>query len=141
MQPTRRAFIAAAATGLIALPSLVSAQREHREEHRDAERWERLGERTVGKKEEHDSIELKNKERYTAIWFEVDRGEIELDDIRVTFGNKESFEPKVHLVFHEGQKTKLIDLPGADREITKIEFHYRSVGHGEAAIVAWGRRK
>ena len=152
MEPTRRTFMAAAVAGLLALPSLVSAQRDDRRDDRKddrrddrrpapaaADRWERLGERTVGKREEHDTIELKGKQRFTAVWFEVDRGAIDLDDIRITFGNKESFDPKISLTFREGQKTRLIDLPGDDREIVKIDFHYRSVGRGESTIVAWGR--
>jgi hypothetical protein len=156
MEPTRRAFMAATVASLITLPSCMSARaadRERREERRedrrddtrreeprrDAGRWEKLGERRVGKKEEHDAIELDNKHRFTAVWFEVERGTIDLDDIEITFGNNEKFNPGVKLTFHEGEKTRLIDLPGADREIIKIRFHYRSVGRGEATIVAWGR--
>jgi hypothetical protein len=154
MQHSRRAFMTAAVAGLVALPTLVSAQRDNRERdardrkddndrkepRRDAAgRWEKLGERRVGKKEEHDSIDLEDKRRYTAVWFEADRGAVELDDIVVTFGNKETFSPPVKLTLREGEKTRLIDLPGEDREITRIRFHYRSVGGRESLISAWGR--
>lgn len=165
METSRRKFFAVAAAGLLAVPALVSAddyrdrydrdrdrdryererdrERADRERERDRdrrrERWEKLGERHVGRREELDTIDLNDRRRYTAVWFEVPEGALEMDKIKITFGNKDTFSPDTRLLFREGERTPLIDLPGGDREITRIGFRYRGVSRREATIVAWGR--
>jgi hypothetical protein len=122
------------------------AERERAEHDRGRrrERWVKLGERTVGRREEVDVIELHGRERFTAVWFQVEEGALELDKIKITFGNRETFTPETRLIFREGERTPLIDLPNGergvrDREIVKIGFRYRGLSRREATIVAWGR--
>ena len=48
-------------------------------------------------------------------------------------GNSETF-------FREGQRTRVIDLPGDDRVIARIELAYRNLpGGGRARVEIWGR--
>jgi hypothetical protein len=162
MKTSRRKFFAAAAAGLLAVPALLSADdrydrerydrerererydrdrydRDRRDDYRRRERWVRLGERHVGRREELDIIDLNDKQRYTAVWFQVEEGALELDKIKITFGNKDTFTPATRLVFREGERTAPIELPLGDREITRIGFRYRGLSRREATIVAWGR--
>lgn len=104
--------------------------------------WDFLGQRRVEFRAEKDVISVTSREgAFTAIKFEVDGGNLEMYNVRVVFGNGESFSPDTRLDFHEGSWSRTIDLPGNKRVIRRIEFFYRSeLKRGRATIKAYGRR-
>ncbi len=106
------------------------------------EGWERLGTRTVEFRSDHDTIEIgRNEGRFRSIMFEVDGGTIEMVNVRVVFGNGGAFSPPTRLVFTEGERSRVIDLPGDTRIIRSVTFTYRSLrtGEGRATVTVYGR--
>ena len=71
-----------------------------------------------------------------------DHGDLIMENIRVHFANGDDFEPQVKHEFKEGDRTRDIDLPGGERHITKVDFHYRSERKGDkATVVLYGKEK
>ncbi|HEX8914468.1 MAG TPA: hypothetical protein VF796_19120 [Humisphaera sp.] len=134
---TRRTFLAAiAATAATALAgrTLLAADEKPKKEGE----WVKLGQIEAGRKEDRDVIEVKGPDRYTALSFRVERGDVEIEDIKVTFADDEKhpFSPDTRLRFREGERSGKIDLPGKARAITRIRFLYRSTGRaGDRAVV------
>lgn len=105
--------------------------------------WEAIGSRQVDFRTDRDALEVPGKRAYRRIMFEVDRGDIELSNVRVFFANGESFSPDTRLHFDANTRTRAIDLPGALRDIRRIEFRYHSIrggGEGKAVVQVFGRK-
>src|SRR5436853_376810 len=93
--------------------------------------------------EVHDVILAATEGRFRSIRIVVAGGDLELFDVKVTFGDGETFSPATRLYFKENSRTRTIDLPGAARIIRRIDFYYRSVpggGQGRATVHVYGRR-
>lgn len=103
--------------------------------------WERLGSRKVSFAADKDTIGVGAAEgRFDAIKLEVDRGDLEMWDVVVTFGDGSRFSPETRFVFDQGTHSRTIDLPGDARVIRKVEFLYRSkLRKGHATLTLWGR--
>ena len=101
--------------------------------------WEKLGERTVNGKADHDTIPVGRAEgRFSAIQLKVEHSALELFDVVVTFADGSSFSPKTKLVFANGQTSRVIDLPGDKRVIRKVDFKYGNLpGGGRAQLELW----
>ncbi|GIW73346.1 MAG: hypothetical protein KatS3mg102_2888 [Planctomycetota bacterium] len=67
---------------------------------------------------------------------------IEILDMRVEFGDGESYDVPLRSIFRPGSSSRVIDLPGGARVIRRVEFRYRKVGPrpGPAAVALWGLR-
>ncbi len=105
--------------------------------------WVHLGARQVDFRVDHDVIRAAGEGRFRRIRIDVDGGDMELFNVRVTFGDGESFSPPTRLYFREHSRTRVIDLPGAARIIRRIDFSYRSVpggGQGKTTVHVYGRR-
>lgn len=105
-------------------------------------RWEKLGERTVDGKIDKDVIQVgRDDGLFTAIQVKVEGSALQMFDIKVVFGNGESFEPKTRLVFEKDTMSRVIDLPGNKRVIKRVEFKYGNLpGGGNARVELWGKR-
>lgn len=124
----------------------VSAGGEHRDDKNDKRveamtGWEKLGERTVNGKVDHDTIAVGSKEgRFRAIQIKVEHSALEMFDVLVTFGDGTTFSPPTRLVFHNGDISKVIDLPGDKRVIQKVDFKYGNLpGGGNAQVELWAK--
>jgi hypothetical protein len=108
----------------------------------DSKGWTKLGERAVNGKVDRDKIEVgKYEGKFSKLTLFVDRSDLELLDLVVTFGNKERFHPAVRHTFKEGSRTRVIDLPGDDRVIKNIHLRYKNLpGGGAARVEVWGWR-
>lgn len=96
------------------------------------DRWERLGQREVDFRNDHDQIDVGRSEgRFKQIEIRVKDAPIEVSDMVVTFGNNETFRPKLRHKFAEGSGSRIIDLPGERRIIKRIDFKYRSLSRRE----------
>jgi hypothetical protein len=92
---------------------------------------------------DHDVILGVGDGAFRAIRINVEGGDLEMFDIKVTFGNGETFSPGTRVYFREGSRSRVIDLPGDARIIRRIDFFYRSApfgGQGRAAVHVYGRR-
>jgi len=108
---------------------------------RPAAQWELLGSRTVSFVADRDVIEVGVREgTFDAIRIEVEGGSLEMFNIRLTFGNGDTWSPNTRVLFRQGSWSRLIDLPGSARVIRKIEFWYRSrLPRGQATVRVFGR--
>ncbi|MEC7984027.1 MAG: hypothetical protein VX278_02615, partial [Myxococcota bacterium] len=94
-----------------------------------AAEWTKLGSRSVDFKVDRDTIKVgKDEGLYKAIKIDVDRGGLQMYDIKVTFGDGSSFSPDTRIHFKKGSLSRTIDLPGEARIIRKINFVYKSKG-------------
>lgn len=104
-----------------------------------ADEWVLLGARKVNYRAERDAIAATHQGRFHAIKIEVEGGNLEMYNVRVTFGDGESFSPDTRINFREGSWSRTIDLPGAERVVRRVEFFYRSEGRrGRATVRVYG---
>lgn len=104
--------------------------------------WEHLGTRMVNFGGDHDTIPCAHQGTFRKIKIEVDGGDLLMHNIVVHFGNGEKFSPDTRFEFNSNTGSRIIDLPGGDRVITKIDFHYRSQRGGRggrATLKAYGQ--
>ncbi len=115
----------------LALPAAVHASDD----------WQLLGKRNVGQAAETDGIDVGLRDGlFNAIRIDVNEGTVEIYNIRVKFMNGEDYSPDTRLVFKEGERTRVIDLPGEARGIRRIEFAYRNTeSRGQAVVSVFGR--
>jgi hypothetical protein len=70
----------------------------------------------------------------------VENAPVEVFDMVVTFGDGERFEPKTRLVFGPDSTSRMIDLPGHNRVIRRVDFRYGNLaGGGQAKVELWAR--
>jgi hypothetical protein len=102
--------------------------------------WRPLGERVVQGHSDHDAIQVTASEgSFRDIQVEVRGSSLEMYNIVVTFGNGEKYSPDTRLVFNRGTRTRVIDLPGAERVIRSVAFHYGNLPRGgKARILLFG---
>lgn len=109
--------------------------------HWDSNGWVMLGEREVNGRVDHDRIEVgRHDGRFSKLTLVVLDSDLELIDFEVKFGRGAPWHPDVKHIFKEGQRTRVIDLPGDDRVIRSIDFRYRNLpGGGRAKVQVWAR--
>jgi hypothetical protein len=112
----------------------------HDEWHGHRADWVRIGTVSVGRNEERDLLEVPGRERFRAIMFRVESGDLVLDDLKVTFGDDSSFSPTGNIVFRQGQQSGIIDLPGDSRDIKRIRFLHRALNRSGAVVEVYGLR-
>lgn len=128
MNRTSSRILAACLFTLAALPAL-------------ADDWDKLGTRVVAFSGEKDTIDCTGDGPFNAIKIEVDDGNIEMYNLKVSFRNGEHFSPETRYTFNQNERSRVIDLPGDARAINKIEFWYRSkFQKGRATVTVYGRR-
>ena len=105
--------------------------------------WDHIGMRPVDFRVDHDVISGAGDGAFRAIRIDVEGGDLEMFDVKITFGNGETFSPGTRLYFREGTRSRVIDLPGAARLIRRVDFFYRSAlfgAQGRAIVHVYGRR-
>ncbi|HKC40647.1 MAG TPA: hypothetical protein VKC15_13975 [Gemmatimonadales bacterium] len=108
-----------------------------------AAEWDHIGMRPVDFRVDHDAIVAAGNGAFRAIRIDVEGGDLEMFDVKVTFGNGETFSPATRVYFREGSRSRVIDLPGDARIIGRIDFFYRSApfgAPGRAVVHVYGRR-
>lgn len=94
--------------------------------------WENLGTHPVSTTIDHDTIKLGfDRGRFRAIKLQVHDRNIELYDLRVTFGNGDVQEIPFNGTIYAGMTTAPLDLQGNRRWIDRIDLIYRTKGPGE----------
>ena len=59
---------------------------------------------------------------------------------RILFGAGQPWHPGLSHFFKEGQRSRVIDFPGDERIIKRIEFAYRNLpGGGKAKVAVWAQ--
>jgi hypothetical protein len=109
-----------------------------------AAEWRSLGRRTVDYRLDRDAVVAIGQGAFRAIRLDVEDGDLDMYDVKVTFANGETFSPGTRIQFREGSRSRVIDLPGAARVIKRVDFSYRSAGRfgraTRATVQVFGRR-
>lgn len=108
----------------------------------DARGWTMIGEQRVdSNREDTDKIRVSRWDnRFRKLTLVVLDSDLELIDFAIKLGRGAPFHPEVNAFFREGQRTRVIDLPGDMREIRWIEFKYRNLpGGGRARVQVWAK--
>jgi hypothetical protein len=108
----------------------------------DSRGWVPLGERTVNGRVDHDRIEVGRYEgKFSKLTMVVENSDLELIDLKIVFGDRTEYHPKLNHVFREGQRTRAIDLPPSEAVIRFVDIQYRNLpGGGDARVQLWGLR-
>lgn len=102
--------------------------------------WEKLGSRIVDFSADKDAISCEGEGRFTAIRLYVLNGDLALSDVKIIFGDGNSFSPSTRMEFGEGSRSRSIEWPGPARSIRRVEFMYRSEpGKEKATLLLYGR--
>ena len=89
--------------------------------------WKLLGAREVKFRTERDVIVVGADEGvYKKIKLTVHKSGVNFKDMKVYFANGDVFDVKIRNFIPAGGETRVIDLPGNNRIITKVVFWYAS---------------
>jgi hypothetical protein len=105
-------------------------------------RWELLGRQDVSFQRDRDRIDVGRHEgKFKQLEIRVQGAPVEIREMKVTFGNDETFSPKIRHRFDEKSKSRIIDLPGERRTIKSIDFDYQSPERreGKATVSVYAR--
>jgi hypothetical protein len=102
--------------------------------------WEHLGARPVDFRVDHDAVLAGRQGAFRAVRLDVEGGNLEMFNVKITFANGETFSPATRLLFSQGTMSRVIDLPGEARVIRRIDFFYRSMGGPRATVHVYARR-
>jgi hypothetical protein len=105
-----------------------------------ADDWDKLGERTVDHKMDHDQIVVGKKEGdFERIALRVQNAPVEFERVTVHFKNGEDQVVEMREEIEAGGQTRAIDLSGDERIVQSVSFTYHTDERGEKAVVQlWG---
>ncbi len=87
--------------------------------------WEKIGQQKVDYKVERDVFNINSKRgKFTKLQIKVKGGDVNFRDMKVYFGNGNVQDVSLRNVIKAGSESRVIDLDGNERNITKIEFVY-----------------
>ncbi len=111
---------------------------------RDVQReWVHLGSRQIDFRADHDVLRTAGEDRFKHVRLVVEGGDLEMFDLRFTFGDGATFSPAGRFSFTGKSRSRVIRLPGAARTIRWIDFFYRNLQNGasgKATVHLYGRR-
>lgn len=105
--------------------------------------WKLIGERSVKFSSDKDIIKVGGNDWYTKLKIKVVDAPLHIADMDVIFENGEKFDIAIKENIRQGGESRVIDLPGGERRIDRIEFRYRTTGrlrNGTANVIVFGRR-
>jgi hypothetical protein len=107
----------------------------------DSKGWTLLGEQAVDGRRDKDTIKVgKYAGAFDQLTMVVSDSDLELNELTVVFPKGQKWSPSLRKTFKEGSRTHVIDLPGKDRIINKIELKYANIaGGGKAKVQIYGR--
>ncbi|MBU6270801.1 MAG: hypothetical protein KGQ67_05815 [Betaproteobacteria bacterium] len=147
-----------AAAGLVLLPALAVAHDHHGKGHdhghhwhdddgfsvggRPGRDWYKLAEAHAGKLIDRDEIDVRTDRAFTAIRLRVFEAPVEINSVRVYFRNGENRNLPVRQHIERGGSTRVIDLPGERRIISKVVCWYNTPASArrDARVEIWGHR-
>ena len=103
--------------------------------------WHRITHTIVSFKKERDEVAVLGANRYAKLKFKVTDAGIEITEMTLKYKDGTEKVVAVNSSFKEGQESRIIDLPGSEKVVTKIGFVYKSVpnqGKDKAHVEIWG---
>ena len=105
--------------------------------------WVRLGERKVNHAVDRDEIKVTIKEGvFKKIKLKVQHRKVTFRDVKVYYANGDVQDITLRREIPAGGETRVIDLNGNNRVITKVVFWYNTkrIRGKKAEVVLWGGR-
>lgn len=90
--------------------------------------WELVGQRTVSRRLERETIPVVGRDRHKQIMMCVYNTPVRVQDFDVRFANGGAQDVAVRNVIGAGQCTRAIDLKGQKRDIKSVTLAYKSMG-------------
>ncbi len=106
--------------------------------------WNKIGERTVDFKNDHDEIAVNGSDRYSWLRFRVTDASIDLRDVTVYYENGDKQDIQVSKTLTKGSYSGVIDLNGGTRALKKIVFVYKTIPNQQqdkAHVEVWGLKQ
>ena len=104
--------------------------------------WFLLGDKKVGFGVDHDVINFGNwKDDVKQIRLKITEGPLKMYNMKIHFDNGTVQEVQLRNRFVQGSESRVIDLDGGLRHLSKIEFWYETKGFakGRSRVAVWGR--
>jgi hypothetical protein len=104
--------------------------------------WFFLADKKVGFGVDHDVINFGNwRDDVRQIKLKVTDGPLKMYDMKIYFDNGSVQDVSLRLKFAQGSESRVIDLDGGLRHLSRIEFWYETKGfaRGRSRIAVWGR--
>jgi hypothetical protein len=103
--------------------------------------WHKIGETVVSFTKERDEIAVLGADRYAKIKFRVTDAGIMISDMTISFEDGTKQDVPVASTFNAGQESRVIDIPGAEKDIARISFVYKTIANqakDKAHLEIWG---
>ena len=104
--------------------------------------WFLLGDKKVGFGVDHDVIHFGNwKDDVRQIKLKITDGPLKMYNMKIWFDNGTVQDVPLRNRFAQGSESRVIDLVGGLRHLSKIEFWYETKGflHGRSEVSVYGR--
>jgi hypothetical protein len=103
-----------------------------------------LGERMVDFKMDQDVINVdKSEGLFRTLYFVVENNDLDFFNLLVAYGNGDREKVEIRHMFREGSRSRMVDLAGERRQISSIQFNYKTAGmasDGQSRIIVYGVR-
>jgi hypothetical protein len=102
--------------------------------------WRKLGETRVDGRIDRDIVQVRGRQLFRQLVVNIRGSDLEMYDMVITFRDGSRYQPDLRLVFGEGSRSRIIDLPGDLRAVRSVGFRYGNLsGSGPARVEVWGR--
>ena len=108
----------------------------------DAGEWFFLGDKKVGFGVDHDVIHFGNwKDDVRQVKLKITDGPMKMFSMKIHFDNGTVQNVELRNRFTQGSESRVIDMEGGLRHLSKIEFWYETKGfvRGKSRVAVWGR--
>ncbi|MEO7175566.1 MAG: hypothetical protein ABIV51_06890 [Saprospiraceae bacterium] len=103
--------------------------------------WRFIADRQVNFGVDRDVIVFGNlKDDFSQLKFIVKGAPLKIYDVKVYFDNGSVQDVAIRSLIRQGGESRVIDLEGGRRHLSKIEFWYETKGYrkGRATMAVWG---
>jgi len=105
--------------------------------------WKFIGDKRVSFGLDHDVIITGNvNDDFRQLKVKVTDGPLKMYDMKIYFDNGQIQDVPIRVLIPKGGETRVIDLDGGLRHLSKIEFWYETKGfiQGRSRVAVWGRK-
>jgi hypothetical protein len=104
--------------------------------------WKFIGDKIAAYGVDRDVLFVTGNDFYRQVKIKVTGAPLHIIDMDVYFENGEKQNVVLKNRFRQGDESRVIDFPGGERRIKKIEFLYSTIGviKGKARVAVWGKR-
>ncbi len=108
----------------------------------DMSKWRIIGQKEAAYGPDRDVLFVKGNDIFSAVKIKVVDAGLNMKDMDIHFENGQIQHVPLQKNFHQGEESRVIDLPGNKRRIEKITFLYDTKGvmKGKANVIVFGRR-